>query len=194
DFAVWQRGRLSGGVLEGELGFWRERLAGLEPLELPLDRVRPAVRSSGGSTWVFEVPAGVGRGLAGVGRGAGASVFMVLVAVTQVLLSRYSGQRDVALGTAVSGRERAELEGLVGFFVNTVVLRSWVDEGLSFGEFLEGVKGEVLEAFAHQDVPFSRLIEELAPERDTSRTPLVQAMLVLQNTPEAAFELPGLTA
>ncbi|MGJ5892712.1 amino acid adenylation domain-containing protein [Streptomyces niveiscabiei] len=194
DYAVWQRERLAGDALAGELAYWREQLAGLEPLELPTDRPRPAVRSSAGSTHVFEVPAEVAAELARVGRESGASLFMVLTAVTQLLLSRYSGQRDIALGTAVSGRERAELEGLVGFFVNTLVLRSRIDESRSFAELLGGVRETVLDAFAHQDVPFSRLIEELAPERDTSRTPLVQAMLVLQNTPDTPLTLPGLTA
>ncbi|WP_158933640.1 condensation domain-containing protein, partial [Streptomyces sp. NRRL S-1868] len=122
-------------------------------------------------------PGGLVARLAEAGRGSGASLFMVVTAVTQVLLSRYAGQRDVAVATAVSGRERAELEGLVGFFVNTLVLRSRIDESWSLGELLGAVRDTVLEAFAHQEVPFSRLIEELAPERDTSRTPLVQAMV-----------------
>ncbi|MFD8922917.1 amino acid adenylation domain-containing protein, partial [Streptomyces sp. NPDC059569] len=194
DYAVWQRERLAGDTLDGQLAYWRGKLEGLEPLELPTDRPRPAVRTSAGALHQFEVPAELTRLLTGTGRARGASLFMVLTAVTQLLLARYSGRTDIALGTGVSGRERAELEDLVGFFVNTLVLRTTVDESESFDQLLDRVRTTVLDAFAHQDVPFSRLIEELAPERDTSRTPLVQAMLVLQNTPRAEFDLPGLRA
>ncbi|WP_275670170.1 condensation domain-containing protein, partial [Streptomyces sp. L-9-10] len=192
DFAVWQRERLAGEALDSQIGYWREQLDGLEPLELPTDRPRPLVRTASGSTHIFTVPAELTDQLGSLGRTRGASLFMALMAVTQLLLSRYSGRRDIALGTAVSGREREELEGLVGFFVNTLVLRARIDESRSFDELLAAVRDTTLEAFAHQDVPFSRLIEELSPERDTSRTPLVQAMLTLQNTPGGAFHLPGL--
>ncbi|MFE2031675.1 amino acid adenylation domain-containing protein [Streptomyces scopuliridis] len=191
DFAVWQRDRLVGDALDDHLAYWRAQLADLEPLELPTDRPRPAVRTSAGALHAFEVPAELTDRLTRAGRRRGASLFMVLTAVTQLLFARYTGRRDIAVGTVVSGRERAELEGLVGFFANTLVLRSRVDEALTFDGFLAEVRTTVLDAFAHQDVPFSRLIEELAPERDTSRTPLVQAMLVLQNTPRAEFDLPG---
>ncbi|WP_037729403.1 non-ribosomal peptide synthetase, partial [Streptomyces scopuliridis] len=191
DFARWQRNRLVGDALDDHLAYWRDQLAGLEPLELPTDRPRPPVRAAAGALHAFEVPTELTERLAQAGRRRGASLFMVLTAVTQLLLSRYTGRRDIAVGTVVSGRERAELEGLVGFFANTLVLRSQVDEELTFDGFLAEVRTTVLDAFAHQDVPFSRLIEELAPERDTSRTPLVQAMLVLQNTPRAEFDLPG---
>ncbi|MFC9654090.1 amino acid adenylation domain-containing protein, partial [Streptomyces sp. NPDC056937] len=192
DFAVWQRERLAGEALDSQIAYWREQLDGLEPLELPTDRPRPLVRTAAGSTHVFTVPVELTDQLGALGRTRGGSLFMALMAVTQLLLSRYSGQRDIALGTAVSGREREELEGLVGFFVNTLVLRARIDETRSFDELLAAVRDTTLEAFAHQDVPFSRLIEELSPERDTSRTPLVQAMLTLQNTPGGAFHLPGL--
>ncbi|MFF9077669.1 amino acid adenylation domain-containing protein [Streptomyces sp. NPDC014872] len=192
DFAVWQRRRLEAdGALDEELAYWKTQLAGLEPLELPTDRPRPAVRGTGGALHAFDVPTALTDRLTEVGRTRGASLFMSLTAVTQLLLSRFAGRRDIALGTVVSGRERAELENLVGFFANTLVLRTAIDEARSFEDLLTRVRGTVLDAFAHQDVPFSRLIEELAPERDTSRTPLVQAMLVLQNTPRPEFELPG---
>jgi amino acid adenylation domain-containing protein len=191
DFAVWQRGHLSGDALDGHLDYWREQLAGLEPLELPTDRPRPAVRGTGGALHAFDVPPELTARLTRAAQERGASLFMALTAVTQLLLARFTGRRDVAVGTVVSGRERAELEGLVGFFTNTLVLRSQVDEGDSYEELLDRTRTMVLDAFAHQDLPFSRLIEELAPERDTSRTPLVQAMIVLQNTPKADFALPG---
>ncbi|OWA08458.1 non-ribosomal peptide synthetase [Streptomyces sp. CS227] len=192
DFAVWQRDRLEGEGLDRQLAHWREKLDGIEPLELPTDRPRPAVRTSAGAVHSFEVPAALAGRLAEVARDGGASLFMVLTAVTQLVLSRYTGQRDIAVGTVVSGRERTELENLVGFFVNTLVLRTRIDATASFGQLLDDVRTTTLDAFAHQDVPFSRLIEELAPERDTSRTPLVQALVALQNAPGGSFDLPGL--
>ncbi|MFF9403897.1 condensation domain-containing protein, partial [Streptomyces sp. NPDC014744] len=192
DFAVWQREHLAGEALDGQLDHWRDKLSGLEPLALPTDRPRPAVRTSAGALHAFEVPSELADRLTRLSQERGASLFMGLTAVTQLLLSRYSRQRDIAVGTVVSGRERAEIEELVGFFVNTLVLRSRIDESMGFGALLSQVRETTLDAFAHQDVPFSRLIEELAPERDTSRTPLVQALVALQNTPMGAFELPGL--
>ncbi|MFF4674104.1 amino acid adenylation domain-containing protein, partial [Streptomyces sp. NPDC001279] len=197
DFAVHQRALRSAADDGGEsvddgLAYWRQRLAGLEPLDLSTDRPRPAVRTTAGALCSFDVPEALAGRLREVGRAHGTSLFMSLTAITQLLLSRWSGQRDIALGTAVSGRERAEWENLVGFFVNTLVLRTDVDESRGFGEFLAAVRETVLGAFAHQDVPFSRLVEELAPDRDTSRTPLVQAMVSLQNTPTADLDLPGL--
>ncbi|MFD5186418.1 amino acid adenylation domain-containing protein, partial [Streptomyces sp. NPDC058372] len=190
DFAAWQRDR---SVAEDEMTHWTRALAGLEPLALPTDRPRPAVRTSAGALHTFEVPDALAGRLRAAGRSEGASLFMTLTAVTQLLLSRWTGQRDVAVGTAVSGRDRTELEGLVGFFVNTLVLRSRVDETLTFPGLLAGVRGTVLDAFAHQSVPFSLLVDRLAPDRDTSRTPLVQAMVSLQNTPdEQPLALPGL--
>ncbi|PWG07513.1 non-ribosomal peptide synthetase, partial [Streptomyces sp. V2] len=189
DYALWQRAR---STPDDHLAYWRTQLAGLESLELPTDRPRPAVRTSAGALHPFTIPASLATRLHEVGNRYGASLFMTLTAVTQLLLSRYAGTRDVAVGTAVSGRERAELEGLVGFFVNTLVLRSRIDESLTFGALLADVRSTVLDAFAHQDVPFGELVDALAPERDTSRTPLVQAMVSLQNTPDAPLTLPGL--
>ncbi|MFE7467340.1 amino acid adenylation domain-containing protein, partial [Streptomyces sp. NPDC057499] len=194
DFAVSQRAHLAGDALDGQLRHWRERLDGLEPLELPTDRPRPAVRTSAGALHTFDVPADLTARLARTGQDRGASLFMALTAVTQLLLARQSGQTDIALGTGVSGRQSPQVEDLVGFFVNTLVLRDRIDERETFAQLLDRTRGTVLDAFAHQDVPFSRLIEELAPERDPSRTPLVQAMIVLQNTPRSAFDLPGLRA
>jgi amino acid adenylation domain-containing protein/non-ribosomal peptide synthase protein (TIGR01720 family) len=192
DFAVWQRDRLSGEVLAGQLAFWRDRLAGLVPLELPTDRPRPAVRSVRGAALEFTVPADISARLDRLARRRGDTLFTILVAACQVVFGRWSGQDDVAVGTVTSGRERAELEGLVGFFVNTVVLRSRLDGGSTVGEFLDAVRGTVLEAFARQDVPFERVVDEVRPERDTSRTPLFQTMVVLQNTPAQIPDLPGL--
>ncbi|HEV8558082.1 MAG TPA: non-ribosomal peptide synthase/polyketide synthase [Actinophytocola sp.] len=190
DYAVWQRKRLAN--VDDALAYWRERLDGLTPLELPTDRPRPAVRTSTGANHDVRIPAEILAGLRTVSRAADATLFMTLVAAVQVLFARYSGQRDIAVGTAVSGRNRAELEPLIGFFVNTVVLRSEVDGSASFTDFLAGVRSTVLDAFAHDEVPFERLVEVLAPDRDPGRTPLVQALVVLQNTPARGTDLPGL--
>ncbi|MEV7601136.1 amino acid adenylation domain-containing protein [Kitasatospora sp. NPDC089797] len=194
DFAQWQRGRLAdGGLLDRHLDWWREQLAGLTPLELPTDRPRPPVRSSAGATHAFRLPDATAAALRELARTGSTTLFTVLTAVVQAVLARYCGQPDIAVGTASSGRDRADLEGLVGFLVNTVVLRSRVRPEQSFAEFLAAVKETVLAAFAHEEVPFERLVEAVQPERDASRTPLVQAMVVLQNAPAEALELPGVT-
>ncbi|MFE2945366.1 condensation domain-containing protein, partial [Streptomyces sp. NPDC059255] len=192
DYASWQHDRLTDAELADGLAYWRERLAGMEPLELPTDRPRPTVRSGAGAVHTFAVPSELAAGLARLGREQGASLFVTLTAVTQLLLARYSGQDDIAVGTATAGRDRAELENLVGFFVNTLVLRSHVDGGETMGEFLRTVKDTVLEAFDHQKVPFDRVVEAVAPERDPSRMPLVQAMVVLQGATGPAPDFPGL--
>jgi amino acid adenylation domain-containing protein/non-ribosomal peptide synthase protein (TIGR01720 family) len=192
DFAVWQRQRLSDAALSAQLDHWRRQLSGISPLELPTDRPRPAVRTSAGALHEFVVGAEVTARLKELGLQHEGTLFMTLVAACQVLFSRWSGQDDIAVGTVVSGRERAELEGLVGFFVNTLVLRSEVDGAQTFRDFLGDVKQTVLDAFANQEVPFERLVDELQPDRDTSRTPLFQAMVVLQNIPSQIPDLPGL--
>ncbi|AUI58295.1 non-ribosomal peptide synthetase [Amycolatopsis sp. BJA-103] len=182
DFASWQRRLLDGPELAGQLDHWRDRLAGLEPLELPTDRPRPAVRTTEGEWAGFDVPADVATKLRELANAQDGTLFMTLVAACQVLLAGWAGQEDVAVGTVTSGRERAELQRLVGFFVNTLTLRSTVDSGRSFREFLARVRNTVLDAFAHQDVPFERVVDAVQPARDPSRTPLFQAMVVLQNT------------
>jgi amino acid adenylation domain-containing protein/non-ribosomal peptide synthase protein (TIGR01720 family) len=192
DYAVWQRDRLAAGTLDAHLDYWKRTLAGLPVLELPTDRPRPALRTTSGAVLRRELPAGLVRDLAGVGRASGASLFMTLVAAVQVLLARHTNQRDVAVGTVTAGRGRPELDDLVGIFVNTVVLRSTVDGTRPFREFLAGVRETVLEAFAHGEVPFDRLVQELQPERDPSRTPLVQALVVLQNTMVPPRDIDGL--
>ncbi|MFE7463342.1 amino acid adenylation domain-containing protein, partial [Streptomyces sp. NPDC057499] len=182
DFATWQRARSESGVYEEGVRHWREALAGLEPLELPTDRPRPAVRTSAGALHTFEIPAVLADRLKAAGRERGASLFMALTAVTQLLLSRYTGRQDIAVGTVTSGRERPELADLVGFFVNTLVLRTHVDEAQGFGALLSAVRETTLDAFAHQDVPFDRVVDAVEPERDPSRSPLFQALVVLQNS------------
>ncbi|SFW88822.1 non-ribosomal peptide synthase domain TIGR01720/amino acid adenylation domain-containing protein [Amycolatopsis australiensis] len=189
DYAVWQRARPE---FDAQLSYWRHRLDGVPVLDLPTDRPRPAVRTKNGALREFAVPAGTTARLKELSRQRGGTLFMTLLAACQLLFARWSGQDDVAVGTVVSGRERTELEGLVGFFVNTLVLRSTVDLRRGFGAFLDDVRDTVLDAFAHQDVPFDRVVDDLQPERDTSRTPLCQVMVVLHNTPDARPAWPGL--
>ncbi|MGH3906295.1 MAG: amino acid adenylation domain-containing protein, partial [Pseudonocardiaceae bacterium] len=192
DYAAWQRERLSGQALDKQLDYWRRKLDGVAPLELPTDRPRPPVRTNNGAQLEFQVPAGLMAQLRTLARQRGATLYMTLVAACQLLLHCWSGQNDVAVGTVVSGRERIELERLIGFFVNTLVLRSTVHRDHTFTQFLDDVRETVLDAFAHQEVPFERLVDELHPTRDTSRTPLFQVMVVLQNTPELDRDLSGL--
>ncbi|BDH12172.1 non-ribosomal peptide synthase/polyketide synthase [Streptomyces hygroscopicus] len=191
DVAHWQR-TAHGAAAEEQLRYWQERLAGTEPLELPTDRPRPAVQTRNGATVPLVLPPETARMLTEFGRARQTTLFTTLVAAAQTLFARLSGQRDVAVGTVTSGRDRAETQRLIGFFVNTLVLRSAVDPDLAFPEFLAQVRETVLDAFAHQDVPFEQVVDEVQPLRDTSRTPLFQAVVVLQNAPGAALDLPGL--
>ncbi|OQO89834.1 hypothetical protein B1813_18455 [Saccharomonospora piscinae] len=181
DYAAWQREHFTHEALADDLAYWRAQLGGTEPLELPLDRPRPSVRTWHGAAESFEVSAEDLARLKDFCGEAGVTLFMTLAAASQVLLSRWSASEDIALGTVTSGRDRPELEELVGFFVNTIVLRSRVDGTLSFTDFVDAVRETVLDGFAHQHVPFELVVEELAPERDAGRTPLVQAMMVLHN-------------
>ncbi|HEY4455534.1 MAG TPA: condensation domain-containing protein, partial [Pseudonocardiaceae bacterium] len=189
DYAIWQREQ----DLAPQLAYWREQLAELTPLDLPTDRPRPQVRTSNGAIVEFTVPAALTGRLRALAAQGGGSLFGSLVATSTVLLRRWSGQSDVAVGTVVSGRQRAELAGVVGMFVNTIVLRSQVDDAESFTALLGAVRETVRDGLAHQDVPFERIVDELVPERDTSRTPLFQAMVVLQNAANPVPNLPGIT-
>ncbi|MFD7716353.1 amino acid adenylation domain-containing protein [Streptomyces sp. NPDC059814] len=194
DFAVWQRAWLTGDVLSEQLDYWRALLAGAAPLELPTDRRRPARRSGNGAMLTFGIPAATADGARRLAHDSGASLFMTLLAVFQAVLSRYSGQEDIAVGTPIAGRNRAEIEDMVGFFVNTLVMRTDLSGDPTFTELIDRVKDTALGAYDHQDLPFERLVEELAPQRDLSRNPLFQTMFVLQNTPENdSWELPGLS-
>ena len=190
DYAHWQR---TTGRADDQLPYWQQQLTGIEPLRLPTDRPRPAVRTSNAATARLELPAPTARRLSRVGREQGATLFTTLVAAAQAYLARLSGDTDIAVGTVTSGRDRPETQHLVGFFVNTLVLRSRVEPGQPFAAFLAEVRQTVLDAFDHQDVPFERVVDEVHPVRDTSRSPLFQVMVVLQNTPAADLHLPGLT-
>ncbi|HKV13018.1 MAG TPA: condensation domain-containing protein, partial [Thermoanaerobaculia bacterium] len=190
DFAAWQRQWLAGGALEEQLSWWRERLAGVPlVLEAPADRPRPPVRSPRGSEAVFEVPA---TGLAALGRKSGATLFMSLFAGFQTLLYRVTGQETFLVGTPVAGRRRPEVEGLIGFFVNTLPLRADLSGRPTVRALLGRVREDALGAWAHQDLPFERLVEELDPVRDPSRTPLVQILFALQDLPLGTAAVSGL--
>ncbi len=194
DFAVWQRSWLQGETLEAQLAFWRQRLAGAPPvLELPTDRPRSAVRSGRGAVLPFRLSGELAGTLAAFSRQEGATLFMVLLAALETLLFRITGLDDLVVGAPIANRNRAEIEGLIGFFVNTLALRGRLSPRGSFRDLAARTRDETLGAYAHQDLPFERLVEELAPQRDLGRTPLFQVMLVLQNAPGGALELPGLT-
>src|SRR5918992_3308734 len=189
DFAVWQRQRLEGEGLRRQLDYWRGQLAGLPPLELATDRPRPPVQRFEGANELFSLSPELSAELRNLGQRQGASLFMVLLAGFAALLGRYSGQEDFAVGTYAGNRNRAELEGLIGFFINSLVLRLRLEGEASFRRFVEQAREVTLGAFAHQDVRFERVLEALRVERDFSRTPLFQVMLVFQNFPAAAVEV-----
>jgi amino acid adenylation domain-containing protein len=194
DYAAWQREWLRGEVLEAGMAYWRGRLGGELPvLDLPADRPRPSSYAYEGGRVHAEVPAALAESLRALGRAGGATLFMTLLAGFKALLSRYSGQEDVLVGTPVAGRGRAEVEPLIGFFVNTLVLRTDLSGDPSFAGLLGRVRETALGAYAHQEIPFEKLVEELGPGRDAGHSPLFQAMFVLQSNAPARAELPGLT-
>jgi len=192
DFAEWQRQWLSGATLDALLGYWRRKLFALPVLELPADRARPPVQTFRGATATFCLAPDLAAGLKALGRRCGATPFMTLLAAFKALLGRYSGADDVAVGSVIANRNLGAIEGLIGFFVNTLVLRTDLAGDPPFEELVRRVRDVTLEAYAHQDLPFDRLVELLQPARDPSRSPLFQALFVLQNAPAAAAELPGL--
>ncbi|HEU4595678.1 MAG TPA: amino acid adenylation domain-containing protein [Pyrinomonadaceae bacterium] len=193
DYAAWQRQHLSGENLERQLAYWRQQLGGAPALlELPTDRPRPPVQTYRGATHSFVLPSELTSALKELSRGEGCTLFMTLLAGWQALLSRYSNQREVVVGTPIANRTRAEVEGLIGFFVNTLALRTDFSGDPTFRELLARVREVTLGAYAHQEVPFERLVEELQPERSLSHQPLFQVMFVLQNAPQERLELSGL--
>ncbi|WP_316522805.1 non-ribosomal peptide synthetase [Kitasatospora brasiliensis] len=192
DFAAWQREQLDGPAMRKQLTYWREQLADSEATELPTDRPRPEVRSTAGA----DVPLAFSAELAGkvrtLAEAHGTTPFAVLLTAFQVLVSRYTGRTDVNVGTVVSGRTRPELQRLIGYGINTLVMRArWADDP-GFGELLDRARATVLDAFDHQEVPFARLVDELQPERDTSRTPLHQVALTWHEERDGLLALPGL--
>lgn len=187
DFARWQTEWMSDEVLERHLKYWRTQLAGIRPvLDLPIDRPRPAAQSHRGAQYAFMLEQRVCDGLNALSRREGVTIFMTLLAAFKTLLHRYSGETDIAIGSPIAGRTRPEVESLIGFFVNTLVLRTDLSGDPTFLELLGRIREVTLGAYAHQDMPFEKLVAELQPARDLSHNPFFQIMFVLQNlaTPE----------
>ena len=193
DYAVWQREWLREEVLEAQLEYWRGRLAGAPAvLELPTDRPRPAVQTYRGEVIPFALPAELTARLRAAARREGATLFMVLLAGFDLLIHRLSGRDDVVVGSPIAGRVRREVEGLIGFFVNTMALRTDLSGDPTVGELIGRVREATLEAYAHQDLPFERVVEELQPERTLSHNPLFQVAFALQNVAMEPVDAPGL--
>ena len=194
DYAVWQRDWLRGEVLERQLAYWRARLAGAPSgLELPSSRRRPAVQTFEGGSLPFELPPRMSEALKTLSRGERATLFMTLLAAFKTLLHRYTGEEDLLVGTVAANRGHAGIEHLVGFFVNTLVLRTDFSNDPNFRDALARVREVVLGAYAHQDVPFERLVEELQPERNLSLSPLFQVLFAFRHGQERPPEVPGLS-
>lgn len=195
DYALWQKEWLQGELLQEELAYWKTQLAGAPAvLELPTDKPRPARQSFHGALDSISFPARLRADVKELSRREGVTLYMTLLAVFDVLLHRYTSREDIVVGAPVAGRNRVETEALIGFFVNTLVLRTNLSGDPTFRELLRRVREVTLGAFAHQDLPFERLVEELNPERDSSHNPLFQVAFVLQNAPGGALALSGLTA
>ncbi|UGQ48691.1 non-ribosomal peptide synthetase [Massilia endophytica] len=193
DYAVWQRGAAQSAALERQLAYWSKQLDGLPPLlMLPTDRPRPPVRTHAGAYHSITLPSALAERLHALGQRHGATLFMTLSAAFSLLLSRHSGQDDIAFGTPIANRSRQELEGLIGFFANTLVIRSDLSRASTFSELLEQSKQTCLAAYDNQDLPFEQLVSALNPERSTAYSPLFQVMFVLQNNAASEFALPGL--
>ena len=189
DFAYWQRHWLKDEVLQRELDYWTETLSGTpDVLDLPTDRPRPAMQTSNGDFLSFELSKELTRALNAISQSKGVTLFMTLISAFYTLLSRYSGQEDINIGTPVANRTRGELESIIGFFVNTLVLRGDLSGDPTFDEFVQRIKSASLGAFAHQDVPFEKIVDALHVERNMSHSPLFQVMFALQNTPDQDIE------
>ena len=192
DFAVWQRTWLELSALKNQLLYWQQQLAELAVLQLPTDYPRPAEQSFRGAVEILSLPLNLKQGLVKLSQQHGFTLFMTLLAVFKVLLYRYTGQTDLVVGSPIANRNRSEIEPLIGFFVNTLVLRTQIQGNLHFDELLTRVQEVALGAYAHQDLPFERLVEELQPERHLNTNPLVQVIFALQNAPMEELQLKGL--
>ena len=183
DYAVWQRNWLQGPILDAQLGYWTQQLAGLPDLELPTDRPRTLVASQRGAERSTTLPKATLDAVRALGRHEGATLYMTLLAAFQVLLHRLSGQEDFAVGSPIAGRTHPELESLIGFFVNTLVMRADLSGDPGFRQLLRRVRQTAIEAYTHQDLPFERVVSIAQSDRDMSRAPLFQVMFAFQNAP-----------
>ncbi|WP_304451228.1 non-ribosomal peptide synthetase [Nocardiopsis sp. YSL2] len=193
DFAVWEQGRWSAHEVRDRLAYWTRELDGARPLEVPTDRPRPATRTTAGAVHRLDLGPDLTGALKDLGRRSGSTLFTTLTALTQLLLSSASGSRDVTLGVASAGRDHHQVDDMVGFFVNPVVVRSRIDPAATVGTLLDQVRRTVLAALDHE-LPFERVVDAVATDRDPSRTPLFQALMVLQNAHSGELGLPGLDA
>lgn len=194
DFATWQRQQMQGEILETQLTYWKQQLSGSAAvLNLPTDFSRPAVQSYKGGRQLFELPEHLTEAIRQLSRSEKTTVFMTLLAAFKTLLYRYTGQEDILVGSPIASRNCSETESLIGFFVNTLVLRSDLTGNPTFRELLARIREVTLGAYAHQELPFEKLVEELQPNRDLSHSPLFQVMFAFQNASELALELPGLS-
>lgn len=193
DYAAWQRRWLSGEVLDTQLSYWKQELDGAAPLNLPTDRPRPAEQTFRGEEFRFNLSLELTGSLQTLARQEGVTIFMLLLSAWQTLLHRYTHQDDIVVGADMANRNWRDTEDLIGFFVNMLVMRTDLSGDPTFRELLARVREVAFGAYAHQDLPFEKLVEELGAERDLARNPLFQVVLVLQNTPKETLELPGLT-
>ncbi|MEH2037877.1 amino acid adenylation domain-containing protein [Nostoc sp.] len=192
DFAIWQRQWLQTEVQLSQMAYWKQQLGGKLPvLQLPTDRPRPAIQTFRGRKQSWQIPKVLTEALKSLSRREAVTLFMTLLAAFKTLLYRYTNQADILIGSPIANRNRSEIEPLIGFFVNTLVLRTDLSSNPSFKELLRRVREVTLDAYAHQDLPFEQLVEELQPERNLSHTPLFQVMLILQNAPMEVLKLPG---
>ncbi|WP_212004575.1 non-ribosomal peptide synthetase [Chitinophaga sp. HK235] len=185
DYAIWQRQYLSGEFLEAQIDYWKTRLSGVAVLQLPTDYPRPAIQSAAGASLIFRLDEELSGQLRALSLEHNCTLFMTLLAAFKVLLYRYTGQEDICVGSPIAGRTSQETEGLIGFFINTMALRSHLDNTIGFTELLQQVKETTLGAYEHQEIPFEKIVGVVAKERDMSRSPLFQVLFALQNTPGA---------
>ncbi|MEH2041491.1 amino acid adenylation domain-containing protein [Nostoc sp.] len=193
DFAYWQRQWLQGEVLKKQLSYWQKQLDGISMLNLPTDRPRLAVQTYQGARQPLQLSKSLSKALLALGQQEGVTLFITLLAAFQALLYRYTQQEDITIGSPIANRNRSEIEGLIGFFVNSLVLRTDLSGNPTFRELLSRVKEVALGAYSHQDLPFEKLVEELHPERNLNQNPLFQVVFALQNAPMTALDLPSLT-
>jgi amino acid adenylation domain-containing protein/non-ribosomal peptide synthase protein (TIGR01720 family) len=184
DYAIWQREYLKGIILETKLNYWKKKLQDLTPLEMPTDKIRPAIQSIKGASKGFKISKEISDKLSLINKEAGTTMFMTMLSALNALLYRYSSQEDICVGTPVAGRQQQEVENLIGYFINTLALRNEVKGNYTFRELLENVKTNTLEAYQNQDVPFEKVIEAVVKQRDLSRSAIFQVLFVFQNTPE----------
>ncbi|MEM9487449.1 MAG: condensation domain-containing protein, partial [Cyanobacteria bacterium P01_F01_bin.116] len=194
DYAVWQRQWLLGDALKSQLDYWKQQLSNAPALlELPIDHPRPSVQSFQGDTHIMRLPTALSQQVNQLAQKHQVTLFMVLLAAFQVLLHRYSGQDDIVVGSPIANRQRAELEPLLGFFINTLALRTHINNSDTVSDLLRQVRRTTLDAYAYQDMPFEQIVEAIQPKRTLAHSPIFQVLFVLQNTPITALELPGLT-